>query len=170
VAGFAHQIFEALYPLHRLPREQGRLLEAAALLRDVGHLISDTSHHKHSQYVIANADLAGFTTAERLTVALLCRYHRKAMPGPRHLEFEALDEDRKRTILLLTPILRVADALDRSREQRVTRIECRADEAGVILTMKSRRDIGLEQWAIERVAPDFRAVYDRNLTVARERT
>jgi exopolyphosphatase / guanosine-5'-triphosphate,3'-diphosphate pyrophosphatase len=169
VAGFAHQLFMDLYPLHRLPRERGRLLEAAAYLRDVGHFISDTSHHKHSHYIVANSDLAGFTDSERIDIALMCRYHRKALPGPRHPDFEMLNVERKRALMLLTPLLRVADALDRSREQRVAGIVCETTETGVSLVLKTRKDVGLEQWAIERVGESFTAAFGRPLAVVRER-
>ena len=165
VSGFVHKLFEGLYPLHRLPRETGRLLEAAAILRDVGHFISDTSHHKHSHYIVANADLAGFTDSERLDIALLCRYHRKALPGPRHPDFDGLSSERKRAIQLLTPLLRIADALDRSREQRVERLDLENGDTGVNLRLRARRDVGLEQWAIERVAESFASAYGRPLTV-----
>jgi len=57
-----------------------QLLEAAAYLVDVGHYVSDSGHHKHSYYVIANSDIAGFTARERLLIASLCRYHRKSLP------------------------------------------------------------------------------------------
>lgn len=167
VAGFAHTLFEGLHPLHELPRENGRLLEAAAWLRDVGHLISDTSHHKHSAYIIANADLAGFTAAERQEIALLCRFHRKAMPGARHQDYQELSPERRRVLLLLTPLLRLADALDRSREQRIEAAEVRVETRGVGLGLVSRRDIGLEQWAVERAGETFAAVYERPLRVVR---
>ena len=58
VAHFARELFETLRPVHGLGLETGRLLEAAAYLRDVGHMISDSSHHKHSQYIVQNSDLA----------------------------------------------------------------------------------------------------------------
>ncbi|HSW49019.1 MAG TPA: Ppx/GppA phosphatase family protein, partial [Bryobacteraceae bacterium] len=65
VAELAGELFHALQPLHRLPMESGKLLEAAAWLHDVGHYVSDASHHKHSYYVVANSDLPGFTGRER---------------------------------------------------------------------------------------------------------
>jgi len=65
----------------------GKLLEAAAHLLDVGHYISSSSHHKHSYYVVANSDMPGFTERERVLVAALCRYHRKALPNPVHTAF-----------------------------------------------------------------------------------
>ncbi len=166
VAEFSRQLFHVIEPLHRLKPEEGRLLEAAAYLRDVGHMISDTSHHKHSQYIVANSDLAGFTDAEKLRVALMCRYHRKAMPSPRHPEFVGLSAEEQRAVILLSPVLRIADAIDRSRDQRVEAIECELRSGGLHLTLESLEDASLEVWAVERCAEDFRAAYQKGLAIA----
>jgi exopolyphosphatase/guanosine-5'-triphosphate,3'-diphosphate pyrophosphatase len=166
VAEFCRHLFHSLEPWHRLKPEEGRLLEAAAYLRDVGHMISDTSHHKHSQYIVANSDLAGFTDAEKLTVALLCRYHRKSMPTQRHAEFLALGEEEQRMVVLLSPLLRLADAIDRSRDQRVESIVCELRNGGLHLTLEALEDASLEVWAVERCAEDFRTVYQKGLAVA----
>lgn len=168
VAHFSRELFEAMRPLHGLGLETGRLLEAAAYLRDVGHMISDSSHHKHSQYIVQNSDLAGFTNEERRLVALLCRYHRKTMPAARHPEFQALGQEQRRVLLHLTPLLRVADALDRSRDQRVESVTGEIGGEEVSLTMYSEHDTGLERWAAESVATDFAQVYGRRLVVRRE--
>lgn len=165
VAHFALELFHALGNLHQLPPGEGRLLEAAAYLRDVGHAISDTGHHKHSLYIVVNADLGGFTDIERLHVAMLCRYHRKSMPVARHSEFMALPPDNRRVITLLAPLLRIADALDRSREQRVEQIECTASPDGVMLKLKASQDTGLEKWAVEGAAAAFWQVYGKALVV-----
>ncbi len=165
VAHFSLELFHTLGNLHQLPPGEGRLLEAAAYLRDVGHAISDTGHHKHSLYIVSNADLGGFTDTERLHVAMLCRYHRKSMPVPRHGEFMALPPENRRAITLLAPLLRIADALDRSREQRVEQIECTVAPNGVILKLKASQDIELEKWAVEGAAAAFWQVYGRPLVV-----
>jgi exopolyphosphatase/guanosine-5'-triphosphate,3'-diphosphate pyrophosphatase len=80
VAFLAQRLFETLQPVHRLPPAAGKLLEAASILHDIGHFVSGTGHHKHSAYLVANSDMPGFTAKERLTVAALCRFHRKSMP------------------------------------------------------------------------------------------
>jgi exopolyphosphatase/guanosine-5'-triphosphate,3'-diphosphate pyrophosphatase len=168
VAIFARELFIALAPWHRLAPEMGRLLEAAAYLRDVGHAINDMSHHKHSQYIVANSDLAGFTDLERLQVAALCRYHRKSLPTSRHTDFLGMPPDAQRLVIVLAPILRIADALDRSREQRVHSISCDLRGGALAITLNSTEDASLEQWAVERTAPDFRQVYQKPLTVVAE--
>lgn len=166
VAIFARELFLALESLHRLPPEQGRLLEAAAYLRDTGHAINDMGHHKHSQYIVANSDLAGFTDSERSEVAMLCRYHRKAPPSARHADFISLPLDRQRVVTLLSAILRLADALDRSRDQRVSSISCAVTPNGFALTLSASSDVSLERWALERAAPHFRLVFERQLSIA----
>ncbi|MEJ5369654.1 MAG: Ppx/GppA phosphatase family protein [Bryobacteraceae bacterium] len=170
VAAFARELFTALAPWHRLPPETGRLLKAAAYLRDTGHAINDMAHHKHSQYIVRNADLGGFTDEERQLVAMLCRYHRKAPPSARHADFMALPAEDRRAVELLCPLLRIADALDRSRDQRVEAVECALRDGELELILKSGKDLGLELWAIERAAPLFREVYGKQLkALARRR-
>jgi len=69
VAEIARSLFDALQPLHQLPLESGKLLEAAAYLHDTGHYVNDAGHHKHSYYLVANSDLPAFTSREREFIA-----------------------------------------------------------------------------------------------------
>ncbi len=167
VARLAHQIFEALQPLHKLPPGLGKLLEAAAHLHDIGHFVSDTSHHKHSHYLVVNSDLPGFTDAERRLVAILCRYHRKSMPVVRHQAYESLDADTRRAILLMVPLLRLADSLDRSHDQRVEGMRVIVKSGLIAVELRSETDIDLELWAAERTGDVFREVYGLPLVAAR---
>ena len=66
---------------------------------------------------------------------------------------------------LLAPLLRIADALDRSREQRVEEIECTPGPDRVILKLRATQDTGLEKWAVEGAAAVFRQVYEKSLVV-----
>src|SRR5580704_7293341 len=168
VAHIAGLLFSALHPLLQLAPAAGKLLEAAAYLLDVGHYISDSGHHKHSYYVVSNSDIAGFTQRERMLVACLCRYHRKSLPSPVHGQYQALPADDRRLLLFLIPLLRLADNLNRSREQRIRGIECRVRDGEVVLTVKSSHDIDLEQWGAERAGEAFRQVYNRPIAVERE--
>jgi exopolyphosphatase/guanosine-5'-triphosphate,3'-diphosphate pyrophosphatase len=165
VAAHAHALFMSLRKLHQLSPEWGRLLEAAALLRDAGHFVSATSHHKHSWYLVAHSDLAGFTHRERALVALLCRYHRKAMPGLKHLEFQRETPADQHAILRLTPLLRIADALDRGRDQAIESVAVEIEPSRVSLQPVGQRGSALETWAVERAAADFQTVYNLPLVL-----
>jgi exopolyphosphatase/guanosine-5'-triphosphate,3'-diphosphate pyrophosphatase len=170
VAALGLELFESLRPLHHLPPNNGKLLEAAAYLHDIGHFISDTGHHKHSAYVVANSDMPGFTDEERHMVAMLCRYHRKAMPAARHTAFQGLSPDVRRCVSYLIPILRVADALDRGHQQRVDHAEFQLRNGAIVLKLISNQDVDLEQWAAERSAESFRQVYNTPLVVTQSRS
>jgi exopolyphosphatase / guanosine-5'-triphosphate,3'-diphosphate pyrophosphatase len=169
VSRMANDLFVALEQLHKLPHSNGRLLEAAAHLHDIGHFVSDTRHHKHSYYLVLNSDMPGFTGQEREVIANLCRYHRKAMPTPEHPNWQPLDADSRRAVTLLAPLLRIADNLDRSRGQRVKSVECILRSNEVVLRLHSNKDVDLDAWATERAAEFFRQVYNRPLTLVRAR-
>jgi exopolyphosphatase/guanosine-5'-triphosphate,3'-diphosphate pyrophosphatase len=168
VASIANALFTGLAPLHQLPPASGKLLEAAAYLLDVGHFVSSTGHHKHSFYVVANSDLAGFTERERLLVANLCRYHRKSLPSPVHGAYQSLAPEERRMLLMTIPLLRLADNLDRGHEQRVSGVECRLRDGEVTVEVRARGDIDLEQWGAERAGDAFRQVYNRTIRVVRQ--
>jgi exopolyphosphatase/guanosine-5'-triphosphate,3'-diphosphate pyrophosphatase len=167
VAALSMQLFEALGGVHRLPPPAGGVLEAAAILFDIGHFVSDTGHHKHSEYLIANSDLPGFTDRERVLIAALCRFHRKSMPGARHAGFQALPADDRRTLLALIPLLRMADALDIRKEQLVDRIECTNAGGVVQITALSVENIELELWAASRAGAAFEEVFATPVEIKR---
>jgi len=169
VAELAGMLFQALRPLHRLPLAQGRLLEAAAYLYNIGHFVNESRHHRHSQYLVANSDLPGFEDRERMVIATLCRYHRKSMPQVSHETFQALDPEDRNSVVLLTPLLRLAVALDQSQEQRVQRVEAAVQENTVELRLSSERDVDIEQWQAEQVAGVFREAYGLPLAVRSKR-
>lgn len=170
VAFLSQRLFHLLQPLHKLPPEAGRLLECAALLHDVGHFVSNTGHHKHSAYLVENSDLPGFTDKERLTVAALCRFHRKSLPQSRHLHYQILDAESKRVVMSLTPLIRMADSLDRGKGQRVKDLSGGLREGAVVLQAQADEDVDLEVWTTnEGAAKVFREVYQIPLTVQRSK-
>jgi len=169
VAHMANRLFTSLQSLHGLPPHNGKLLEAAAYLHDVGHFVSESRHHKHSYYLVANSDLPGFTNQERELIANLCRYHRKALPMLDHTNLIALTSEERRSLNLLIPLLRIADNLDRSHDERIDSLECALRDGQVVLTVESKSDVDLEQWAVERTAQTFREIYGREIVLSRAR-
>ena len=169
VAYLAAQLFEILQPAHKLPASSGKLLEAAAFLHDIGHFVTGTGHHKHSAYLVLNSDLPGFTDREREVVAALCRFHRKSLPQPKHAYFDSLQPESRNLVRALTPLLRLADSLDRSHEQRVQRLGGSTKDSNLAVSVESDKDIDFELWAANEASKVFREIYGRPLQVQRAR-
>lgn len=128
VAKLSLDIFRALGEHFELDDRLAPVLEAAAILSNVGASISYSRHHLHSYYMIRNADLVGFTDDDIELMALAARYHRKGNPKKSHPEYAALDEERRHDVDLLAGILRVATGLDRSHDQCITRVRARVEQ------------------------------------------
>jgi exopolyphosphatase/guanosine-5'-triphosphate,3'-diphosphate pyrophosphatase len=170
VAGFAQVLFARLQSLHQLPLNYGRLLEAACYFSETGHYINDAAHHKHAYYIVSNVDLSGFTSQERELTAILCRYHRKAMPSATHPEYQMLAPDDRRPLLLLIPILRLADNLARAPEDDdVEIVRCEVQTTRVMIKLRATREPDLAEWAASRVSDVFDTVYGRSVVVSYER-
>jgi exopolyphosphatase/guanosine-5'-triphosphate,3'-diphosphate pyrophosphatase len=167
VASLALRLFEITHSLHQLAPASGKLLEAAAYLHDIGHFVSNTGHHKHSAYLVANSDLPGFRERERLAIAAMCRFHRKSMPQPRHSHYQALDAESRRLVLYLTPLLRLADSLDRSHEQKVRDLQISLKNGTAVLSIGTEDSADLELWAASEAAAAFHEVYAKDMIVQR---
>ncbi len=88
-------IFDQIRSLHGHGTEERRILLAAALLHDIGCFIGRKGHHKHSMYLILNAEIPGLEGREQELASVVARYHRKSEPGNRHPEFVALSSEEQ---------------------------------------------------------------------------
>lgn len=152
VAHLALELFDATAPRHGLGAEARALLEAGALLANVGLTISHSKHHKHSYYLIRNSDrLVGFTDQEIEVVALIARYHRKSAPKESHPEWAVLPERDRRVVRVNAGILRLAIGLDRSRSRCVAGVTVTDVDDRLVLDLvpsSPGADLSLERWAV----------------------
>lgn len=134
-------LFDRLQPVHHLPPESRVLLEASALLHDVGHMISHRGHHKHGEYLVLNGDIPGLEGRDRAMVGAIVRYHnRKSEPAGHHPGYSALNNNERRMMRRLAAILRIAEALDHSHRQRVTDVGATFQSGAVGLQIQASGD------------------------------
>jgi exopolyphosphatase/guanosine-5'-triphosphate,3'-diphosphate pyrophosphatase len=145
VTALSLQIFDALQEWHRLDSRSRDLLECAATLHDIGwsQTVEGRGHHKRSAQLIHEQDWRHLVPGEVAVVAQVARYHRRSIPQPGHEAFHELLADDQRKVLVLGGILRIADALDRSHIQKVTRVE--AEIGGEALTIRVRAKGGWDE-------------------------
>ncbi len=170
VARLAEKIFDSIATSENLTRHQRTLLSATALLHDVGYHIAHESHHKHALYLIANSELTGFSEAERAVIANAARYHRGSLPKERHLEYAALNTADRETVGRLGAIVRVADALDRSHDSRVSDLRCTREEDTVHMQIHSALDCENELQEADRKRDLFEQAFQCKLEFSIRRT
>jgi len=161
VARLATQLFNGLAERFGIASDGRELLEAAALLHDIGYIINHAKHHKHAYHLILHGDLQGFTQRELEIVACVARYHRKAFPSKRHSAFARLERSDRRMVRALAGILRLADGLDRTHTQRIGAVEASLHRGYVEFTVHARTDPRVEIWDAERKAGLFERAFDR---------
>jgi CHAD domain-containing protein len=99
------------------------LLEAAALAHDVGIHEADKKHHLSSYRMIRKIAVSpGWDTDSLRCVALITRFHRGALPHTGQKALSGVSEGKIRTILLLSGILRLADAFDLLLPRQIRRL------------------------------------------------
>jgi exopolyphosphatase/guanosine-5'-triphosphate,3'-diphosphate pyrophosphatase len=163
VSKLALRLFDQLRSLHGLGAADRRILQAAALLHDIGQFVSFKGHHKHSQYLISNTELPNFSDHEMQLVAGVARYHRKAHPADHHPHFMALDEKDRIRVTRLASLLRVADALDREHVQRVTDLTAKLSDSELTLWLDGTAGLLLEGWSLKKKANLFHKLYGRKV-------
>jgi exopolyphosphatase / guanosine-5'-triphosphate,3'-diphosphate pyrophosphatase len=137
--------------LHDLGAAERELLWAACLLHDIGVAVNYDDHHRHSYYLTLNAGLPGFGPRELILIGLVARYHRKGMPAESELGDVAQPGDGER-LRLLCGVIRLAEQLERSRDQAITDVRVSAYDGAVALdaTTDPSMDATVPIWAARR--------------------
>ncbi|MDX2192521.1 MAG: Ppx/GppA phosphatase family protein [Gemmatimonadales bacterium] len=161
------QLLEQLGPALGCEPDDAPLLEAAALLHDVGQVVSYRKHHKHSHQLILHADRLGLAARERTLVAVISRYHRRGGPSRKHAEFAALSDRDQQVVRRLAALLRLADGLDRGHVGLVERVSTELKPAVLTVTAHGRpgADLALECWSAERKSDVLADLLARDVVV-----
>jgi exopolyphosphatase/guanosine-5'-triphosphate,3'-diphosphate pyrophosphatase len=112
-----------------------RLLEAAALLHDIGRSVGFDNRHKHARYLILDEGLPGFDRSATTTIAQIVRYLPKGTP----------EADTR--VELLAGVLRVAEQLERTRSHDVDGLAVMAADDEVRVVVQARPGATVGVWA-----------------------
>lgn len=109
----ALELLEQAFRPWNLAEERSRqLLSWAADLHEIGTSISHTGYHRHSGYIVENADMAGFSRDDQHALAAIVQSHRRKL----HMEpFQLLHPETFEQVVRLTLLFRLAVKLNRSR-------------------------------------------------------
>jgi len=91
VESLALELFAALAGKRADDDSARQVLAWAASLHEIGLMVAHTGYHKHSAYILNNADMPGFSRMEQAHVALLVLAHRGTLEKTRPLVTDASD-------------------------------------------------------------------------------
>ncbi|KEA50183.1 MULTISPECIES: exopolyphosphatase [Mangrovibacter] len=93
------------------------LLKWASMLHEIGLNINHSGMHRHSAYILQNSNLPGFNQEQQTLMALLVRFHRKAIKLDELPRFTLF---KKKQYLPLIQLLRLGVLLNNQRQATTT--------------------------------------------------
>ena len=162
----AASLFDGLQRVHELPGEYRLWLRSAAMMNAVGKYMNHQGHHRHTQYIIANSEVFGFSPAQRTVVSAIARYLGRSRPDPMDRVMRAVPVEEHAHVRGAVVLLRLAKALDADRATDVVRAVPHVYPKRVVLELRPARGRGeLEVWTLKKEAAYFREVFRRELLV-----
>jgi exopolyphosphatase/pppGpp-phosphohydrolase len=116
-------------------------------------------------HLIRHANLFGFSPREKEITANLARYHRKKLPRKKHENLLLLPPGDQRLVKQLAGILRLADGLDRRRNQAVQTLECHLTRSGLRITLYGQEDLSVEIYGGETKGDLFEEAFGCKLSL-----
>jgi exopolyphosphatase/guanosine-5'-triphosphate,3'-diphosphate pyrophosphatase len=155
VKGLALKIYDGLLPGADREDDADRvMLEWAARLAEIGLSIAHAQYHKHSAYVLSNADMPGFSRMEQARLARIVLAHRGKLGKVEDAGFDGSDWK-------LVFALRCASLILRSRtDLRLPFLRVAADSGGFAIDLPQSwlDDNPLSADALESEAGHWKAV------------
>lgn len=155
-------LFDTLKPLHHLDERERFWLYCAAMLHDIGWKEGWQSHHKTSLRMIMESQVLPFDAIEKLIVASIARYHRKALPDVKHSHYFKLTPAERTVVSKLAALLRIADGLDCTHTNAIRDLACEIGVDEVTIQCKIDHSSEAEALDAQKKADLFIAVYHLN--------
>ena len=119
-----------------------RILEAAAILHEVGRSRRPEGHRKRAYSMIRRLKPPlGWSAEELQCVAVIARYHGGTLPQTSSSPFVGLPSKRRTALLPIAGILRLADAFDFSRDRKIDRVSVERRDGMLIVYGRGLQEI-----------------------------
>lgn len=154
-------IFDKMKSVHGLGKRERLLLQISVLLHDCGKYINMSQSAECSYNIIMATEVIGLSHMEREIVANIVRFNSgSVMPFEELAVSSLLERTEYMTIIKLTAILRMANALDRSHKQKIKEIKVNIkDNHTIQIVVDTSEDLTLEQALFKEKTELFEEVY-----------
>jgi len=129
VRALALRIFDGIVPEKEDNESDRLMLDWAARLAEIGVSVAHAQHHKHSAYILSNADMPGFSRMEQQRLARIVLAHRGKLG-------KMQDEGLEGSDWTLVFALRVASlALRKRTDEKFPLLRAAGDESGYAIDL-----------------------------------
>lgn len=149
---YALAIFDSMKKFHGLGKRERLLLQIAVNLHSCGKFISMRDTSECAYNIIMSTEIIGLSHEEREVIANTVKYNLKPFQ---------YEEARENMMLIakLVAILRLANSMDRSHNQKLWDSKVQLKENELIVTTAYDGDITLERLAFEQKVDFFEEIY-----------
>ena len=168
VLKYAQQLFDRLKKVHHLDKRDRLLLGVSALVHDVGSFINSQRHYQYSEEILSGIDFHGLSTVEQRMIASIARYHSAETPDSALRTVQDFSPQQRLRIAKLAALLRLADALDDSRLQKIDKLTVSVTDKSIKITGQSVTDLQLEIYTFDQKAVFFEAVFGLPISLKRK--
>ncbi|CAM3105229.1 Ppx/GppA phosphatase family protein [Leuconostoc rapi] len=168
VLTYAQQLFDRLKKVHHLDKRDRLLLGVVALVHDVGSFINSQRHYQYSEEILSGIDFHGLSTVEQRMIASIARYHSAETPDSALRTVQDFSPQQRLRIAKLAALLRLADALDDSRLQKIDKLTVSVTDKSIKITGQSVADLQLEIYTFDQKAVFFEAVFGLPISLKRK--
>ncbi|UQS84836.1 hypothetical protein MOO46_06225 [Apilactobacillus apisilvae] len=154
------KLFDELKDVHGLNGRQRLLLQLASIVDDVGSFINNYNHYAHSEYIIKNSEILGLSNIELIMVAMISRYHSHRATSSMFKMLDDLSIEHRMTVIKLSALLRISDALDASRLQKIRTIDIKiVNTTELMIYVTTADELTLEKLNLARKGAFFESVF-----------
>jgi exopolyphosphatase/guanosine-5'-triphosphate,3'-diphosphate pyrophosphatase len=165
VRDLALQLFDQLKSVHGLHQDYREWIGAAALLIETGAFVNQAGRHRHTYYVVSHSELFGFSKLARQAIAVIARYQGNSRAQVDDAIMRGLPSPVRLDVLKAIAVLRLAKALNQSRQSHVISVKVKARGHQVRLEFRSKGSIDLERWAVDKESNYLREVFGREFAL-----
>jgi len=123
------------------PIEERFILHAAALLQEAGRFKKAKAYHKESYRMIRKiSPPPGWTERDLEFVALVARFHRRALPYPDHQKLRVYELPLRQSLIRLAAILRLANAFQAKAYRVIRRLQVENGPGFLVIRAEGFRD------------------------------
>jgi len=166
ICKLALEMFDQLPEIHGAGKDRRKLLEAGALLHDIGLYVDYYNHHSHGFYLALNSNINGISNKELVFCAFIIAMHRDESFKKRWNDYKLyINKEDFDAIRKLSIFVRIAEELDRNDYGSIEGLQCSSKGNDVVIRLvPSGKSDTWSDFELKSVK-DFKKLFDKNIAL-----